>query len=583
MKLLNGTKFSHSIWVLSGLMLSGLLARAGISLAAEGTWTYKADMPTARTMAGGGVVDGKIYVLGGALSNFSITPAVEMYDPTVDRWTKMENMPSGRCGPATCTLDGKIYLFGGVSPNPYSAAKKNVYIYDPEIDTWTPKADMPYAIAWCGIAVVDGTIYLIGGMLSASTPPVPTVMAYNAGTESWTRKADMPTARGALSACVVDGKIYAIGGATEDWQVFAYKHVEVYDPSMDTWIRESDMPTQRWGLGTCLVDGRIYAIGGRLGSDVCAANEVYDPITDAWTTKSAMQQKRNGAFVCSIGDKIYAIGGVYVLPQETFLSTTEEYDTGLGVPPPDFNADEIVNFKDFCRLAQCWRENESSVDISPGPFGDDIVDSKDLAVLGEYWLKEVLAVSLIAYWKLDETQGGIAHDSIGGEDGFGPPDLLWQPQGGKIGGALELDGIDDLLFTTFPLNPADACFTVSAWVKGCAPGQVIISQSGGANWLLADPATGTLMTELKGGGRFDGPLSSQAVITDGYWHRVALTWDGSNRILYVDGVEAAKDTQTALVGSTGGLYFGVGKDLAAASFFSGLIDDIRIYDRAVTP
>jgi hypothetical protein len=37
------------------------------------------------------------------------------------------------------------------------------------------------------------------------------------------------------------------------------------------------------------------------------------------------------------------------------------------------------------------------------------------------------------------------------------------------------------------------------------------------------------------------------------------------------------------VSSDGGLCLGAGKTLDAASFWSGLIDDVRIYDRAVTP
>jgi len=60
-------------------------------------------------------------------------------------------------------------------------------------------------------------------------------------------------------------------------------------------------------------------------------------------------------------------------------------------------------------------------------------------------------------------------------------------------------------------------------------------------------------------------------------------WDGSQRILYVDDVEVARDTQGGLEGSVGGLYIGTGKNLAAASFWSGLIDDVRIYNRVVTP
>ena len=54
---------------------------------------------------------------------------------------------------------------------------------------------------------------------------------------------------------------------------------------------------------------------------------------------------------------------------------------------------------------------------------------------------------------------------------------------------------------------------------------------------------------------------------------------------YVDGVEVAKDVMalSSLVGSDGGLYFGAGNTFAPGTFFSGLIDDVRIYNRAVQP
>jgi sialidase-1 len=80
-------------------------------------------------------------------------------------------------------------------------------------------------------------------------------------------------------------------------------------------------------------------------------------------------------------------------------------------------------------------------------------------------------------------------------------------------------------------------------------------------------------------------LKSESVITDGQWHNIGFVWDGAYRSLYVDGVEVAKDTaaQKPLKYATGGLHIGAGKTLDAAAFFSGLIDDVRIYDRAVTP
>ena len=190
---------------------------------------------------------------------------------------------------------------------------------------------------------------------------------------------------------------------------------------------------------------------------------------------------------------------------------------------------------------------------------------------------------LIAHWELDEAEGSVAYDSAGDNDGTCHGEPLWQPAGGTVNGALQFDGIDDYVSTPFILNPADAAFSVFAWIKGGGPGQVVTSQIDGANWLLSDPQAGALMTELKGFGRSASPLQSQTVITDGNWHRVGFAWDGSQRILYVDDVEAAIDTQSGLGGSEGGLYIGAGKILDAGSFFSGLIDDVRIYNRAVTP
>ena len=91
------------------------------------------------------------------------------------------------------------------------------------------------------------------------------------------------------------------------------------------------------------------------------------------------------------------------------------------------------------------------------------------------------------------------------------------------------------------------------------------------------------MTELKGTGRFDRSLVSRSIITDGNWHHIGFVWDGSNRTLYVDDVEVATDTQSRLRSLYGGLYIGAGKNLDPGYFFSGLIDDVRIYNRAVTP
>ena len=192
----------------------------------------------------------------------------------------------------------------------------------------------------------------------------------------------------------------------------------------------------------------------------------------------------------------------------------------------------------------------------------------------------------IARWRLDETEGAIAHDSAGSHHGTLSGGPVWQPGGGMAQGALGFDGINDFVLTDFVLNPADGPFSIFAWVRGGAPGEIILSQDGsqnGADWLVAGSSDGRLMTDLKGPSRLDAGLSSFMVVTDGNWYEVALVWDGEHRTLYVNGITVAQNSQAGLVGSAGGLNIGAGKNLAPGTFWSGLIDDVRIYNRAVTP
>ena len=264
-------------------------------------------------------------------------------------------------------------------------------------------------------------------------------------------------------------------------------------------------------------------------------------------------------------------------------STWENWFSSI-IPIVDFNGDRIVDADDMCIMVDNWGTDNSLCDIGPMPWGDGIVDVEDLKVLAEHLFEDVNDSTLVAHWPLDETEGMFAADSVGNgiNDAFVVGGAAWQPDSGQIDGALELNGVDGCAIAGEVLNPADGNFSVVAWIKGGAPGQVVLSQTGASNWLTVD-AEGNLMTELKCTGRSAGPLYCEAVITDGQWHRIGLVWDGSTRTLCVDGVAVAEDTPNGLVSSNGGLYIGCGKGMEPGTYFSGLIDDIRIYNRAVSP
>ena len=302
-------------------------------------------------------------------------------------------------------------------------------------------------------------------------------------------------------------------------------------------------------------------------------------INDSWNTPVNL-----GPVINSVHDELAAC-----IPAEgNSLFFSSRRSGGIGdqdiwqapiIPVVDFTGDYKVDIEDLIILIEHWGQNEPSLDMGPMPWGDGTIDAADLEVLMRYWGQELDDPYFIAHWELDEDEGMFATDSVGENNGivFGNP--LWCPEEGQINGALEFDGTDDMIIAKFVLNPKDGPFSVFAWVKGGAPGQTILSQQTGVNWLQAD-VDGTLMTELtKSGGRTTGsPLYSETVITDGNWHRIGFVWDGSERILYVDDIPVALDSKGSLDSATGGLVIGVGTGNQAGTFWSGMIDDVCVYD-----
>jgi len=254
-------------------------------------------------------------------------------------------------------------------------------------------------------------------------------------------------------------------------------------------------------------------------------------------------------------------------------------------PVVDINGDGIVDAADLCIVVDYWGTDESLCDIGPMPWGDGVVNVEDMKVLAKHLFEDY---RLIAHWELDETTGNMAYDEIGNNDATVHGEPLWVPDGGKIGGALQFDGIDDYVSMPSVLNPGDGSLSVFAWIKGGTPGQAILSQANstfGSNstWLGMDSSDGKLITRLMHP-PFP-PLESQCIITDGQWHHVGLVYDRSSlqRGLYVDGDEVAKDIgPVPAIGSNGNLYIGTDEVLEDTSFFSGLIDDVRIYNNVLS-
>ena len=565
------------------LLLGGVagLALGSACTKADVVWAQKADMPTTRYMHSTSVVGGKIYAIGGWGAQWGALTRVDEYDPAAGTWTKKTDMPTARGYTSTCVVNDKVYVIGGDAAG-YISGISAVEVYDPATDTWTRRSNHPTRRIWHSTSVVDGIIYVIGAAVRNEsegwTYHYGTVEAYDPSTDTWTPKADMPTGRSLLTTCVVDGIIYAIGG----WAT-ALATVEAYDPRTDTWTKKASMPTARYLLDAVVVDGKIYVIGGyhhSIQGPIYSTVEAYDPETDNWMTELDIPTTLAGMSASVVDGKIYVIGGtVATHPGGNWVFTSAVYADDVIA---DFNGDGKADGKDVLAMANHWGTDDSLFDIGPMPWGDDVVDLEDLKVLAEYIEKPIVDGTLVAHWALDEAEGLVAHDSACDNDGTVAGDPLWNPDGGAVAGALALGGAT-FVSADFALNPNEGPFSVLAWVKGGAPGQVVLSQEGGTDWLALDPTTGALMSGLHSGSRLSRALYSDAVIADDAWHRVGFTWDGFSRSLYVDDILVAEGGDIGLAECYGGFNIGCGKSAAPDTFFTGLIDDVRIYNRAVRP
>jgi chitodextrinase len=203
---------------------------------------------------------------------------------------------------------------------------------------------------------------------------------------------------------------------------------------------------------------------------------------------------------------------------------------------------------------------------------------------------------LVGYWKFDEGFGTITNDSSGkGNHGTLVNSPTWVSSG-KVGGALDFDGANDYIIVpkSTSVNNLPA-ITVAAWINPRSAGDtqkgLIISKRPGPAFRLR--ATSTNPTFMRFESDFDGVdifrTSKDGYITHNQWQHVAITWDGSingsNVRFYVNGVETGyKETDNAtglrLDDSTIDLILGGFGD--GSSTFDGMIDELRIYNYALT-
>ena len=306
----------------------------------EATWAAVAPMPTARSDLAAGMLEGKLYALGGYIprgDSFESINTVEMYDPAANKWAAVAPMPTARANLAAGVMDGKLYTLGGYESVSGSGdeVRDTVEKYDPATNTWAAMAPMPTARASLATGVVDGKLYAVGGEDSGGLR-LDTVEKYDPATNTWAAVAPMPTARANLALGVVGGKLYAAGGADDNDNLLAT--VEEYDPPSNTWAAVAPMSTARSFLAAGVVDDMLFALGGFGDVEAFASVEMYDPATNVWATVAPMPTARSNLAAGVIDGKLYALGGDDGVADDPLGTVVE---LGVRAPAPSKSSPKI--------------------------------------------------------------------------------------------------------------------------------------------------------------------------------------------------------------------------------------------------
>ncbi len=204
---------------------------------------------------------------------------------------------------------------------------------------------------------------------------------------------------------------------------------------------------------------------------------------------------------------------------------------------------------------------------------------------------------LVGYWKLDEGSGVVAGDSSGGgHDGTLMGGTVWIA--GRFGNAVGLDGS-----TGYIRVPRHGAFespgiSISLWMVALAPTGSwanLVRKAWQNDWapsftswglqlnpIGTDPTVVAFNTGYSGG--VDVLSSPTGTIAPGRSTHLVAVYQQGRKEIYVNGSLVASNTSSASIlydtTATGDLYFG--QSGAPGEFFYGGLDEIQIYDRALS-
>jgi len=188
--------------------------------------------------------------------------------------------------------------------------------------------------------------------------------------------------------------------------------------------------------------------------------------------------------------------------------------------------------------------------------------------------------NLVAWWKLDDASGSVAADSSGrGYNGTLRGDPSWVQ--GFLDGGLLLDGVNDYVEVSTPLNLRSNHVTITAWVKlngrQSEWSGIVVSRAGSTICGLHYGPAGELRynwNDVTWGWVSGLPMPDQE------WFFTAVVVEPTRATVYLN-KQSAVNTVTHDIEEFDGT-LAIGQDPLGGRFLRGIVDDVRIFNRSLS-
>lgn len=493
------------------------------------SWVIRPNFPsTSRTAVGSFSIESKGYFIGGETATATNLVDTWEYNTETNSWTQKANYPG------VGTQKGVAFSINGIGYYGFGTAGGQLFSYNPQSNTWTQKATctIPSISFW-------STTYFVIGTKAYFLDQNNKFFIYDSVTDSYTSLSDFTGQRRVTGVGFsINNKGYVCTGlnATSAGNIMLNDLWE-YNPLNNTWTQKTALPaTGRYASFGFSFNNKGYVLGGETNTSAMT-NQFweYNPTTDSW-------------FVLPnyIGGSRNYLSG--------FVSNNSVY---AGFGSPGFG----VAFNEYGFF------NQSSSFC--------------------YTLSGSLQNGLIGYWPFC----GNANDQSGNNNnGVVNGASLTTDRFGNTNSAYNFNGTSNKInFGTSQSLINLSQFTYSVWINrsvNCGNDAIVISNYGG-NW-----AGNLLFGKVINNGdaqirlhKQNLSINSSSSISDNQWINLVAVKDNSTLKLYKNGL-LIQTTDISNFGSVNNISFPFvigGAGWSDSNYFMGKIDDVGVWNRALTP